>query len=242
MVLNPPPLQFTSVGATAGGLQPNGSVHAVSLWYAPVLGSAVSVVPPTPVTFGSEAGVLAANSAAVLFGSQAGCEAPLSPDEAKSVIPFLTAAANSACCWLSRAGSMHASASPKLCEMTSPMLLSIAYLVAARMSVSLLLGAISSTMFAPGAVACAHSTSSVVSTDQPNWLARLMSNGGGEPTGVICVNDGLGSPITESKVCRSEAIVGLPKASTMTIVRPVPLMPRLSSGVMLYAFWIWDAW
>jgi hypothetical protein len=54
--------------------------------------------------------------------------------------------------------------------------------------------------------------------------------------------DGLGSPIVASKVCRSEAIVGLPKASTMTIVRPAPLMPRLSSGVMLYAFWIWAAW
>jgi hypothetical protein len=186
--------------------------------------------------------VLAANSAAVLFGSQLGCEAPLSPDDAKSVIPLLTASANSACCSLSRVGSMHASASPKLCEMTSPTLCSTTYLVVLRMSESLLLGATASTMFAPGAVTCAHSTSSVVSTAQPNWLGSLTSNGGGEPTGVICVNDGLGSPIVASKVCRSEAIVGLPKASTMTIVRPAPLMPRLSSGVMLYAFWIWAAW
>src|SRR5215475_13487018 len=231
-----------SLSATAGGLQPKGSVQAVSLWYAPVLVSAKSVVPPTPVTFGSEAGVLAANRAAVLFGSQLGCEAPLSPDEAKSVIPLLIASANTVCCSASRAGSMHASASPKLCEMTSPTLWSITYLVVARMSESLLLGATASTMFAPGAVTCAHSTSSVVSTAQPNWLASLMSNGGGAPAGSICVKEGLGSPITASKFCRSVAIVGLPKASTMTIVRPAPLMPRFSSGVMLYAFWIWAGW
>jgi len=73
-----------------------------------------------------------------------------------------------------------------------------------------MLAATARMMFAPGAVTCAHSTSSVVSTDQPNWLGSLMSNGGGEPAGVICVNDGLGSPIAASKVCRSEAIVGLP--------------------------------
>src|SRR5262249_56743677 len=101
--------------------------------------------------------------------------------------------------------------------------------------------AIASTMFAPGAIACAHSTSNVVSTDQPNWLGSLTSNGGGEPAGVISVNDGLGSPITASNVCRSVAIVGLPKASMITIVPPVPVIPLFSSGVTLYAFWICDA-
>src|SRR5262249_58150865 len=92
-VLRRPPLQLTSVGATAGGLQPNGSVHAVSPMYAPVEVFAVRVVPPTPVTSGSDAGVETAFNAPV--PSQDGWEAPLSPEEANTVIPSAAAASNS---------------------------------------------------------------------------------------------------------------------------------------------------
>jgi hypothetical protein len=50
---------------------------------------------------------------------------------------------------------MHSSASPKLCEITSPRLPSMTAFVVLRMSASSLLLAIARTMFAPGAVACA---------------------------------------------------------------------------------------
>src|SRR3981081_4182392 len=51
----------------------------------PVGGVATRSVPPTPVTFGSLAGVLAALMKAEL--SQFGWAAPASPDEARSVMP-----------------------------------------------------------------------------------------------------------------------------------------------------------
>ena len=66
---------------------------------------------------------------------------------------------------------MHCSASPKLCEMTSPMWWSTTYFVVARRSASLLLAASASTMFAPGAMAWAHRTSSVISSAQPTMFA-----------------------------------------------------------------------
>src|SRR5579884_2753558 len=111
-----------SAGASAGGLQPKScSVHAVSQTYVPSGSVALRVVPPTPVTFGSDAGVLAARIAAV--PSQLNCDAPLSPDDAKTVIPWAAAFRNTSFCCRRRPGSMQVSASPKLCEITSPTLL-----------------------------------------------------------------------------------------------------------------------
>jgi hypothetical protein len=42
---------------------------------------------------------------------------------------------------------------------------------------------------------------------------------------------GLGRPISESKVARSSAMDGEPKASTMTIVSPWPSIPLENSGI-----------
>ena len=51
------------------------------------------------------------------------------------------------------------------------------------------------------------------------------------PSGVITRNEGgLGRPVCESKVCRSEAMDGEPNASTMTIVSPWPSIPLENSG------------
>src|SRR5207342_565580 len=132
------------------------SFHVASDWYAPVTPSAWSVVPPTPVTFGSLAGVLTDLKTPSVV--QFGFPAPESPDEANSVMPLETAVRNRRC-WRARSGAaMHCSASPKLCETTSPSLLSTAYCVASRMSESLFDFATTSAICAPGAIACAHST------------------------------------------------------------------------------------
>src|SRR6185312_17211292 len=56
-------------------------------------------------------------------------DAPLSPDEANTVIGFCCASSNRTCCSASRVGCIHVSASPKPCEMTSPRLWSTAYLL-----------------------------------------------------------------------------------------------------------------
>ena len=54
------------------------------------------------------------------------------------------------------------------------------------------------------------------------------------PAGVITLKEGgLGRPICASKVCRSEAMDGEPKASTMTIVCPCPSIPLANSGARL---------
>jgi len=56
-----------------------------------VLGSAaVSVVPPTAVTFGSRAGVLAATARPVRFGSQLGCERRCHLTSCEDRFPLLT--------------------------------------------------------------------------------------------------------------------------------------------------------
>ena len=56
----------------------------------------------------------------------------------------------------------------------------------------------------------------------------------------LCEKAGAGRPIVVSKMCRSWTMSGLPYASTMTIVRPVPVTPDARSGVTSYAFWICD--
>src|SRR6266849_2834257 len=141
--------------------------------YAPLCASASRWVPPTAVTSGSDAGVDALSTNESGWPSHVGCAAPWSPDDANSVIPFAGACGNTSCCWATSAGAMQASAAAKLCEMTSPRLLSPAHFVTARMSASWLLGASTRSIVAPGATTCAHSTSSEISPDQLRWLGSL---------------------------------------------------------------------
>ena len=90
-------------------------------------------------------------------------------------------------------------------------------------------------MFAPGAIVWAYSTSSDVSTPQPNAAGSFWLTG---PSGVMMSNEGgAGRPYSWSKLCRSCWIVGDPNASTMTIVFPAPVSPARYSGVMSYAWW-----
>src|SRR5260370_178543 len=157
MALNPPPA----------------ALHADSDWYWPFLPVVVRAVPPTAVTPGADAGVQALSINALL--SHVGCPAPVSPDDPKNLMPWSPAVPKIACCWWTRLGSAQIAASPELCEMTSPRLLSAAYRVALRMSASWSLLASTRSMTAPGATACAHSTSSEISADQVRWLAFVLS-------------------------------------------------------------------
>src|ERR1700758_1110345 len=97
-------------------------------------------------------------------------------------------------------------------------------------------------MFASGAIACAHSTSRLVSRVQAfrSWLPGLWLLGGGDFTSVLpfqyrCWNVGTpdphdwpGSPhmcgnfIWVSKFARSDAMFGLPNESMIAIVIPWP--------------------
>jgi hypothetical protein len=79
---------------------------------------------------------------------------------------------------------------------------------------------------APGAIACAYSTSSVVSNAQPVMSSLVASNGGTGPAGWMTFSDGgSGRPKSLSNWCTSLAIVGEPNESTMTIVLPLPVRP-----------------
>src|SRR5437867_8824556 len=80
---------------------------------------------------------------------------------------------------------------------------------------------------------------------QPNWPCGfwllmltlgqvLTSNGVGELPQKIVNEGGAGIPNTASNRARSLAAVGLPKASTITIVWPVP--SRVAIDGKLYAF------
>ena len=81
------------------------------------------------------------------------------------------------------------------------------------------------TIFAPGAMECAYSTSRVVSSAQPTWVELVGSKAGTLPNLMIC-RSGLGRPNCLSNVLMSLLIVGDPYESTMTIVRPAPVIPR----------------
>src|SRR6266566_8068739 len=88
-----------------------------------------------------------------------------------------------------------------------------------------LVEATTSTIFAPGAIAWAYCTSKLVSTLQPAslWCVSLGAKTGHPFWGHRIVKDGgAGMWNSASKVARSCATVGLPKASTMRIVCPAP--------------------
>jgi hypothetical protein len=127
------------------------------------------------------------------------------------------------------------SVAPKLCEITSPTpwLMSdcSAFIISGKPTVPSVsaTGVSASTMFAPGAIAWAYSTSSVVSNAQPTIVAFVGSNGGIVPNWSI-VRLGSGSPNCASNTCRSFVIVGEPNESTSTIVLPAPVIPLLYNG------------
>ena len=122
------------------------------------------------------------------------------------------------------------SVAPKLCVITSPMPRSIsdfsAFIISGKPDVpsTSATGVSARTIFAPGAMAWAYSTSRVVSSAQPTMVESLGSNGGTLPNFMTC-RSGSGSPHCSSKTCRSFAMVGEPNESTITMVRPAPVMP-----------------
>ena len=115
------------------------------------------------------------------------CAAPSSPEEATKVMCLSVAFTNSLCCAARRFESTQLSFSPKLCEMMSPRLWSTAYCVALKMSASSLVLASTRVMFAPGAMAWAHSTSNEISAAHPVMLLSPGTNGV-SPSGAIWVN------------------------------------------------------
>ncbi len=107
------------------------------------------------------------------------------------------------------------SVAPKLCEMTSPTpaLMSdcSAFIISGKpVTPSVSATAVSArTIFAPGAMECAYSTSSVVSSAQPTWVALVGSKGGTLPNFTIC-RSGSGKPNCLSKTLMSFLMVGEP--------------------------------
>src|SRR5260370_40918712 len=102
---------------------------------------------------------------------------------------------------------------PKLCDMMLPGYSLMALASAELMALPELVEATTSTMFAPGAMAWAYSTSRLVSTVQPSspWCA-LRGLKVGHPSGHRIVNEGGGGMLkTLSNKARSLSIVGLPK-------------------------------
>src|SRR5690242_8156892 len=138
-VLKPPPLDSVVSMPQPGKKSPSGpSFQLISPRFVPNGGAdvgsqpstakqylaACSSVPPTPVTSGSEAGE--DDDLIHELPSHDGCEAPWSPDEAKSVMPFFVALTNVWCHASCNSVPRHMSDSPKLIEMTSPRLCAIA--------------------------------------------------------------------------------------------------------------------
>src|SRR4051794_5073423 len=114
---------------------------------------------------------------------------------------------------------------------------------------------VTSRMFAPGATACAVSTSRATSSAHAllsSWPGLLLLDGGalvaGEPWRWNCENVGMpgahvtpssphiaGRPNAWSYTCRSCAMVSLPYESTTAMVMPRPSTPRSHSEARLYA-------
>ena len=104
---------------------------------------------------------------------------------------------------------------PKLCEMTSPTPALISDASALIISGKPVTPSVSatevsaSTIFAPGAMECAYSTSRVVSSAQPTMVELVGSNAGMLPNLTIR-RSGLGKPNCWSNTLRSLRIVGEP--------------------------------
>src|SRR4051812_16026715 len=222
---------------TAGGL--TWSATRPAFW--PTSALVQSDVPPTAVTNGSDAGQPTVAPSSVVpplaTGVFLSLAEPVSPVEATIVTPLASAALKasrrfSSDCLLPKAPS----AVPKDCEMTSARWCSTTYFSAAIIcgspctpSVSAV-GVWTSRMFAPGAIACAISTSSATSSAQAllsSWPVPLLFDGGAFVAGEPCSESSLyfGMPgwhVTPSSphrcarpkallnTCRSWAMVSLP--------------------------------
>ena len=186
-----------------------------------------------------------------------GLAVPPSPELASTVTPFAAAEMN-ACRRFSSDWVLPKASSvvPKLCVMTvawwwSTMNCS-AFIIAGKPCTPCVSAGLVVTlrMFAIGAMACAHSTSRLVSTVQASRSCRPVPwlFGGGAFTSVFpfqytCWNVGIpaphvwpgsphmcGRPIWVSKLARSDAIFGLPNESMIAIVTPCPSSPAAYSG------------
>ena len=138
---------------------------------------------------------------------------------------------------------------PKLCEKMAPGKAAMAAASASLIAFPDEVAATSKTMFAPGAIACAYCTSRLVSIVHENTPCIgfvlmltcghvLVSKGLGELPQNIVNDGGAGIPKAESNNAKSLATVGLPKASTITIVCPVP--SRVAVEGYSYAFLMKD--
>ena len=93
-------------------------------------------------------------------------------------------------------------------------------------------GVSTSTIFAPGAIACAYSTSSVVSSAQPTMVESVGSNGGTLPDCDDLQRGVRQAPLRVEGVAGRSLMVGEPNESTITIVRPAPVMDRPGAAVV----------
>ena len=92
------------------------------------------------------------------------------------------------------------------------------------MSLSWSLRASTRLIVALGAIACAHSTSRLISPAQPTWSGSLLLNGV-SPCGAMIRSLGLARSKSLENAARSAPIVGLWNASMMVIDRPAPVSP-----------------
>src|ERR1700722_19199779 len=158
----------------------------------------LSCEPPTEVTSGSDDGQEFTRYGYRVAPSSSSLVAPVSPEEASTVTLCAKASLN-AYRRLSRLEKLPLlkpgkvfSVAPKLWVMTSPMpwLMrdSSAFIISGRPvtpSVSAT-GVSARTIFAPGAMECAYSTSREVSSAQPTIVALVGSKGGTLPNLSIC--------------------------------------------------------
>ena len=198
-------------------------------------------MPPTEVTSGSDDGQEFTRNGYRVDPSDSASVAPSSPEEASTVTPWARASLKAyrrssrlEKLPLAKPGKVF-SVAPKLCVITSPMPWSIsdfsAFIISGRPVVPSVsaTGVSARTIFAPGAIECAYSTSRVVSSAQPTMVESVGSNAGTLPNFITC-RSGSGNPHCWSKTCRSVAMVGEPNESTMTMVRPAPVMPAWYRG------------
>ncbi len=201
-------------------------------------------MPPIEVTSGSADGQELTRYGYRSLPFSIASVAPLSPDAA-STVTSLAAAKRKAYrrlsmdlkSPLSKPGKVF-SVAPKLCEITSTSRCCTIDFSASIISGRPVTPSVSATpvstrtMCASGATACAYSTSRVVSPAQPVCSPLVGSNGGTSPhlTTSTWVS---GMPHCLSNTSRSCWMVGEPKESTITMVRPLPVTPCRYSGSRL---------
>src|SRR6266404_8808411 len=196
MWLKPPPESIQPISLTAGltSQLAGGSVLSIPV---PVTGFVHRYVPPTAVTSGSDAGQLTVGKG-IIDGFGVGVfpalAVPPSPELASMVTPFAAAEMNACRRFSSDWVLLKASSVvPKLCETTVAWWLSTMNCSASIMAGKPCTPCVSAglvvtlRMFAIGAMACAHSTSRLVSTVQASRACEpgLWLPAGGAFTSVL---------------------------------------------------------